>query len=283
MMEVEALSRELLASEGTRLAHVRTAGFVASQLAVLFDQEEAALLVAAATLHDIGYSQRIAHTGFHPLDGGAFLRAQGYPERLARLVANHSLAVLTADEHGIHDLVEQFPREEGLLADALAYADMHSAPDGQIIPVQRRLADIARRHDDRVEGTRDSQLRAAMARVGESLLAARQSARLVPPMHADVVEAHRQRWVATLHWSGSAGCARDMQRPESTGSEHGGKLLGAQFDAWWSAEAQYTLELERYTYDSSTGTGVREAALRLAHLRSRADLDRDRFFRQALR
>ncbi len=282
MSEVEALSRELLASEGTRLAHVRTAGFVASRLAVLFDPEQAELLVAAATLHDIGYAQRIAHTGFHPLDGGVFLRAQGYPDRLARLVANHSLAVLTADEHGIHDLVEQFPREEGLLADALAYADMHSAPDGQIIPVQRRLADIARRHDDRVEGTRAGQLRAAMARVGAALLAAQQGER-EPSMHTAVVEAHRRRWVASLHWSGSAGYARPLQADDVIGPEHGGDPLADQFDVWWSAEAQYSVELDRYSYDSSNGAGTREAALRLAHLRSRADIDRDRFFRRALR
>ena len=229
-----------------------------------------------------GYSQRIAHTGFHPLDGGVFLRAQGYPDRLARLVAHHSLAVLTADEHGIHNLVEQFPREEGLLADALAYADMHSAPDGQIIAVQRRLADIARRHDDRVAGTRVGQLRASMARVGAALLAAQQGERVGPPMHADVVEAHRRRWVASLHWGGSA-AARVIEPNGFSGPEHGGDPLSAQFDVWWSAEAQYSLELERYSYDSSNGTGVREVALRLARLRSRADLDRDRFFRQALR
>jgi len=283
LTEVEALSRELLAAEGTRLAHVRTAGFVASRLAVLFDPEEAALLVAAANLHDIGYSQRIAHTGFHPLDGGVFLRSEGYPDRLARLVANHSLAVLTADEHGIHNLVERFPPEEGLLADALAYADMHSAPDGQIIPVECRLADIARRHDDRVQSTRADQLRAAMARVGAALLAAQQGERVGPPMHADVVEAHRRRWVASVQWSGSTGYSRVMQRHESSSLEQAGDPLSAQFDVWWSAEAQYSLELERYSYDSANGTGAREAALRLAHLRSRADLDRDRFFRQALR
>ncbi|HSO03553.1 MAG TPA: HD domain-containing protein [Candidatus Limnocylindrales bacterium] len=283
LTEVEALSRELLGSEGTRLAHVRTAGFVASRLAVLFDPEEAELLVAAATLHDIGYSPRIAHTGFHPLDGGVFLRAEGYPDRLARLVANHSLAVLTADEHGIHNLVEQFPREDGLLPDALAYADMHSAPDGQIIPVERRLADITRRHDDRVGGTRAGQLRAAMTRVGAALLAAQQGERVGPPTHADVVEAHRRRWVASLHWSGSAGYARTMHGNDASSPGRGGDPLSAQFDVWWSAEAQYSLELERYSYDSANGPGAREAALRLAHLRSRADLDRDRFFRQALR
>jgi hypothetical protein len=212
-----------------------------------------------------------------------FLRAQGYPDRLARLVANHSLAVLTADEHAIHNLVEQFPREEGLLADALAYADMHSAPDGRTIPVERRLADIARRHDDRVEGTRTGQLRAAMARVGAALLAAQQGERVGPPMHSAVVEAHRRRWVASHHWSGTASYARPMQGDDVIGQEHGGDPLADQFDVWWSAEAQYSVELERYSYDSANGTGTREAALRLAHLRSRADIDRDRFFRRALR
>jgi hypothetical protein len=199
------------------------------------------------------------------------------------LVANHSLAVLTADGQGIHDLVEQFPREEGLLADALAYADMHSAPDGQIIPAEHRLADIARRHDDRVEGTRTGQLRAAMARVGAALLAAQQGERVGRAMHAEVVEAHRRRWVASLHWSGSAGYARPVQGDDVIGPEHGGDPPADQFDVWWSAEAQYSVELDRYSYDSSNGTGTREAALRLAHLRSRADIDRDRFFRRALR
>ena len=90
--QVQALARDLLAGEGTRLQHVRTAGLVATRLSVLFDAEDGQLLITAATLHDIGYSARIAHTGFHPLDGAAFLRAQGYPERLAGLVAHHSLA-----------------------------------------------------------------------------------------------------------------------------------------------------------------------------------------------
>lgn len=167
--QFEDLARDLLAGEGTRLLHVRTAGFVATRLSVLFDPEDAELLIAAATLHDIGYSARIAHTGFHPLDGGTFLRAQGYPERLARLVAHHSLAIMTAPAQAIHDLAERFPREDGLLADALAYADMHSAPDGQPINPERRLADIARRHPDREHAERADQLRTAITRVSTAL------------------------------------------------------------------------------------------------------------------
>ena len=68
---------KMLADYGTRWPHVRTAGFVAAQLTTLFDDDKAALLVAAATLHDIGYSKRIGRIGFHPLDGAIFLQAEG--------------------------------------------------------------------------------------------------------------------------------------------------------------------------------------------------------------
>ncbi len=167
--EAEALAWQLLGDHGTRWAHVQTAGFVATGVACLFDAHEAALLVAAATLHDIGYSDRIRQTGFHPLDGALHLRAQGYPPRLAGLVAHHSCAALTAPLHGVDDLCEQFPPERSLLADALVYADMHSAPQGGVISPDRRLADIAARHKHPVQHARADLLRAAIRRVQEQL------------------------------------------------------------------------------------------------------------------
>ncbi|MFD6223383.1 HD domain-containing protein [Nocardia asteroides] len=42
------------------------------------------MLVAAAWLHDIGYGADLATTGFHPVDGAEFLRAQGAPLGCAR-------------------------------------------------------------------------------------------------------------------------------------------------------------------------------------------------------
>jgi hypothetical protein len=54
------------------------------------------------------------------------------------------------------------------------------------------------------------------------------------------------------------------------------------FHAWWSAESQYSLALDLYRADDSTGSEVREAALLLARLRARADSRRDMYFRAAL-
>jgi hypothetical protein len=260
--DAQQLARDLLGPEGTRLAHVSTAGVVASRLAVLFDPEVAELLVMAATLHDIGYSPRIAHTGFHPLDGGAFLRAEGYPDRLASLVANHSWAILTADDQQAGDLAEQFPRE--------GYADMHSSPDGRIIPAQVRLADIAARHADRGEQVRAQHLRAAMARVGSALLVVadpeRSGAGRV--MRLDGSMRGRQ-WIDLRDWRGPGPAA---PRPE----------VAVAFDSWWSAEQVYARALESCHLDGPRDADTRTTALWLAHLRAVADLGRDRYFRRAL-
>ncbi|MFD0026443.1 HD domain-containing protein [Streptomyces sp. NPDC058382] len=111
--------------------------------------DAADLLVAAAVLHDVGYAPRMAATGFHPLDGARFLRdipAAG--ERLVRLVANHSMALLEAEERGLRDVLEdEFPLlDDQLLVDALTYCDMTTTPDGEVTFAEARLAEIAVRY-----------------------------------------------------------------------------------------------------------------------------------------
>lgn len=161
------IATDLLRDVGTRLDHVLRAGSVAAGLAGLFDDAEAELLVAAATLHDIGYAPRIAATGYHSLDGGLYLRRMGLSERLAGLVAHHSLAYLNAPDHGIN-LTDWFPREHGLLADSLIFADMHAAPDGRHIHHEDRFADIAGRHAYPRTALRLELLRAAVQRVARA-------------------------------------------------------------------------------------------------------------------
>jgi putative nucleotidyltransferase with HDIG domain len=110
--------------------------------------EDAALLEAAAVLHDVGYSPSIAKTGFHPLDGARFLRErEGMDERVVRLVAHHSCALLEAEERGLRDeLAAEFEPERADLVDALIYCDMTTTPDGGRTPSRERVAEIVGRY-----------------------------------------------------------------------------------------------------------------------------------------
>ncbi|MER6088499.1 HD domain-containing protein [Streptomyces bluensis] len=110
--------------------------------------DDAELLEAAAVLHDVGYSPTIATTGFHPLDGARFLRDQeGTDERVVRLVAHHSCALLEAEERGLRpELEEEFALERPDLVDALVYCDMTTTPDGTETTPAERLDEIVQRY-----------------------------------------------------------------------------------------------------------------------------------------
>ncbi|MBB4889318.1 HD domain-containing protein [Streptomyces netropsis] len=110
--------------------------------------EDAYLMEAAAVLHDVGYSPRIASTGFHPLDGARFLRDQeGMDERVVRLVAHHSCALLEAEERGLREELEsEFALERPALVDALLFSDMTTTPDGEPTTSDARVAEIVDRY-----------------------------------------------------------------------------------------------------------------------------------------
>jgi hypothetical protein len=109
-------------------------------------QDEGEMLLAAAYLHDIGYAPTLARTGFHPLDGAVHLRELG-EERLAGLVAHHSGAEVEARLRGLADQLARFERESSDVADALTYCDVTTAPDGSVVGLEERLADVADRRD----------------------------------------------------------------------------------------------------------------------------------------
>ncbi|MEU2345950.1 HD domain-containing protein [Streptomyces sp. NPDC013082] len=120
----------------------------ATQVAELVVQD-AELLASAAVLHDVGYAPRLTVTGFHPLDGARFLRdSHAADERLVRLVANHSFALLEAEERGLRAVLEaEFPvLDDQRLVDALVYCDMTTTPDGKVTTVEARLAEITSRY-----------------------------------------------------------------------------------------------------------------------------------------
>ncbi|MFH9834261.1 HD domain-containing protein [Streptomyces sp. NPDC017201] len=140
--------RELSDVLPRRWAHSQGVGARAAGLGPAL-AENAELLIAAAVLHDVGYAPRLADTGFHPLDGARFLRDEhGADDRLVRLVANHSFALLEAEERGLMRVLErEFPLpEESLLVDALVYCDMTTTPDGERTTAAERVAEIVGRY-----------------------------------------------------------------------------------------------------------------------------------------
>jgi hypothetical protein len=113
---------------------------------VTVPQVDRELLLVAAWLHDIGYSPRLHRTGFHPLDGANFLAHQGWPIRLASLVAHHSGARFVAAELKLLTQLDGFADERSAVTDALGFADQTTGPQGQPMSVDERLRDALRRH-----------------------------------------------------------------------------------------------------------------------------------------
>jgi hypothetical protein len=130
-----------------RWAHVQGVAAQARSLAPILG-DDANLLEAAAWLHDIGYAPDLADTGFHPLDGARYLRDIEHADMaLCRLVANHSCAILEAEERGIADVLsKEFPFPHPKLSDALAYCDMTTTPTGDKVSVHDRLSEITARY-----------------------------------------------------------------------------------------------------------------------------------------
>ncbi|MEU1814956.1 HD domain-containing protein [Streptomyces roseifaciens] len=137
--------------------------------------DDAELLESAAVLHDIGYSPALVKTGFHPLDGARFLREQKSDERIVRLVAHHTFALLEAEERGLREeLASEFVMEDPCLVDALVYCDMTTTPDGTQTKPRERVDEIVQRYSpDSIVGRfiqrASPEVHATVARVDQRL------------------------------------------------------------------------------------------------------------------
>jgi hypothetical protein len=66
---------------------------------------------------------------------------------LCRLVAHHSCAIIEADERGLAGILsDEFDPAPDVLVSVLTCCDMTTSPDGQPVPVERRLAEIHARY-----------------------------------------------------------------------------------------------------------------------------------------
>ena len=159
-----------------RWVHVAAVAKLAELVASRLDLE-GEVLVAAAWLHDIGYSTDLEDTGFHPLDGARHLRSLGVDPGVVGLVAHHSCAVLEARERGLErELLTEFSPADSAMMDALCYCDMTTGPDGERMTVDQRLDEIRSRYGPEDVVTRfvdraSADLIATVRRVEERLAA----------------------------------------------------------------------------------------------------------------
>ena len=143
------LAVELLDGVGTRLAHSLGVGRQADLLTAGYPPNQRGRIVAAAYLHDVGYSPRCRRTGWHPYDGARWLANQGHEPEICRLVMWHTAAWHEGRLRGLYaDAVAEFgpPDQNSLDTAVLAASDMLTGPAGQTLTVDERLADIAHRY-----------------------------------------------------------------------------------------------------------------------------------------
>jgi hypothetical protein len=164
------LADTLLKGLHDRWRHTVAVASRAEELSVTVEASDRDVLLVTAWLHDIGYSPLLHETGFHPLDGAAYLTHHGWPPRIAGLVAHHSGAAFMAHALSLSGALSRYPHEVSPVADALTYADQSTGPVGQRLPIRVRMAEMLARHGSdsvqaRVHPVREPYLLAVADRV----------------------------------------------------------------------------------------------------------------------
>ena len=166
VLRARAIAEQRLGSFAPRWAHVQGVAAAAELMAAGLATPDADAVVAAAWLHDVGYAPSVRSTSFHPVDGAAFVRAEGFSAVVVSLVAYHTGAVFEARERGLLDALAEFPEPPQLLLDVLTCADMTTGPDGSRVRAEDRVSEILARYPE------NSAVHRAIERSAPTLLAA---------------------------------------------------------------------------------------------------------------
>lgn len=140
------LAAELLEADPPRFRHTVGVAARASFLTAAVERGDAATLVAAAWLHDIGYAGPLRQTGFHPIDGALYLDRLGWPTDISALVAHHSGSRFLASALGLESHIGRYEFVTNALSDALTVADQCTGQHGELMGIEERLRDQLVRH-----------------------------------------------------------------------------------------------------------------------------------------
>ena len=138
----------MLSELPSRQSHVAGVAAVAEDVVARLGLSDRELLVAAAWLHDVGYAEPVARTGFHPVDGASWVRSQNFPTTVVSLVAYHTGAEVEAEERGLTDALMQFAHPDPTLLDVLTFSDLSVGPEGEQVEVEARIREILSRYPD---------------------------------------------------------------------------------------------------------------------------------------
>src|SRR5262245_13406517 len=148
VLRARVIAEQRLGSVTPRWAHVQGVAAAAELLTAGLTTHDAEAVLTAAWLHDVGYAPSLRSTGFHPVDGAVFVRAQGFPAVVVSLVAYHTGAVFEARERGLLDALGEFAEPPRLLLDVLTCADLITGPEGSRVRPPDRVSEILSRYPD---------------------------------------------------------------------------------------------------------------------------------------
>ncbi|WP_421899102.1 HAD-IIB family hydrolase [Maridesulfovibrio sp.] len=146
----DELAASFFPADSTRLAHMRQACKTARRLAAQmdYDTETAETVVTAALFHDVGYSEKLSKTGFHPLDGAAYLAHCNAPEDLVSAVLWHSSTPVEIESMPeMKEIYSQFPgpNYDCPIYKAVAYCDFRTSPVGESYSFGQRIVELENR------------------------------------------------------------------------------------------------------------------------------------------
>lgn len=145
------LAASVFPKGSTRLNHMCRASKMATRIAeqLKLSEKDSRKLITAALFHDVGYSEKLKRTGFHPLDGAVFLAHLGVEDEIIETVLWHSSTIhdieVMPEIKSYYDHLTPRP-EDSFLLKAVSMCDFRSSPVGEAFSFGQRISELKERY-----------------------------------------------------------------------------------------------------------------------------------------